>query len=451
MSQTDSFTNDNIKDLLLRLGYKKAEIPHIQGELDKLFQEINFDKIKQSVESTLEKKDASSLIETFKDLISSLEDKGYYRPDSPAPLIRLLVTGLDHNSENIFLDLIKSGLPRIERDGHIELLASCAAINQLGYILLSCLVPEVKTATAGPHVFLLTEGFSQGSMIFVDFSIDSVKEIDVKRLYEVKENRYNLKKELTGLDRETLELVTEYYSFFHVTSDIGSSHNIHNNLGITYDRLERYQEAIEEFQKALKLDPDYLEVWNNLAVTFYNMGKLEDALKLLQKAIKLYPDSAEAHNNLGNLYAHAGKLDEAIKEFKEAIKINPGFARARNNLGNIYAEQKKSEEAIKEFKEAIRLDPNNALAHSNLGNIYAELGRYKEAVIEFENALEVNPELTEAHHGLGLAYYELGNFNRAAHALINAVQREPGLMESVPEKISLKVRIGVSRLKRFQG
>ncbi|MCL7412345.1 MAG: tetratricopeptide repeat protein [ANME-2 cluster archaeon] len=448
MTMTNSLPD--IKDILLSLGYNETILPDIQSELEKLFRDIDFETIEQRVVSARNGKDIDCLINSLQDLMVSLEDRGYYRPDYPTSLIRFLVNGLTHDDEDIFNAVIKSTIPESEKKNSIELLASCAAITQLGYIFLSCLVPDVRSATAGRHVFLLTESFSSDSMIFVDFSIDSIKEIDVKQLYYIKENSYTLKNtvEITGIDEEISKCIIEYYSYFRVTKDIGLNHNIHNNLGITYDKMERYDKAIEEFQEAMKLDQGYNEVRNNLAVTLFKTGDSEKAIEMLTKAITLNPGCAETHNNLGNIYAHSGKFDEAIQELEKAIELDPKFACAHNNLGNIYIGQKRNEEAIKEFHATIRLDPNNALAHHNLGDVFTNLGRYKEAVKEYENALGIEPEFTEAYKGLGSAYYELGSLDKAARAWINAVSLDPALMGSIPEKLTLKVRMGISRLKR---
>ncbi len=435
----------DIRERLLHLGYHDTSAQAILDELDTLFKEIGFDSIKQATDTALEAKDTIGLISSLRDMMVLLEHKGYYRPDAPTRLIRLLVNGLNPGNEDIFAVLDRARIPREEKSKEQEFLASCAAITQLGYILLSSLVPEVRAASSGPHVFIIIDSFSHNSVILVDFSIGSIREIGILH-YHRTENYYKLK-DLSGLDEETSGLLTEYYSFFRVTSDIGLSHNIHNNLGIAYDKMGRYGEAIEELKEALRLDPGYIEVHNNLAVTYSRMGMFDEAILELEEAIRLRPEYTEAHSNLGNIYAGLGRYDEAIQELEAAIRLNPGYAGAHNNLGDIYALQKRNEEAIEEFNEAIRLDPDYSPARNNLGSIYAEVGRYEDALREFQEAIRLNPEFPLAYHGLGLAYYSLGSYERASHALINAVYLDPELLEYVPDRLGLKVRQGALRLK----
>lgn len=443
MSKTSS---PDIRDRLLRLGYRETSIQDIQYELETLFKEIDFDKIKQAADYAKEANDTIGLISTLKELMLHLENKGYYRPDFPTKLIKLLVIGLNVRNEDIFAVLDKAGISLEEKRKEKEFLASCAAITQLGYILLSLLVSEVKAASSGAHVFIIIDSFSPDSMVFVDFSMDSVREIDVRH-YDRKENCYYLKNPVSGLDGETSSLLTQYYYFFHVSSHIGLSHNIHNNLGIAYDKVGMYEAAIEEQKEALRLDPGYIEVHNNLAVTYSRIGMLEEAIQELEAAIRLKPEYTEAHCNLGNIYAEQGRYDEAIGEQKEALRLNPAHACAYNSLGNIYALQNKKQEAIKEFQRALKLSPDYAFAHSNLGNIYSESGLYEEALKELQEAIRLEPESSQAYYSLGFAYYNLGSYERAAQAFVRAACLAPEMLDCVPDRLSLKVRQGVARLK----
>jgi tetratricopeptide (TPR) repeat protein len=436
-------TFPHLKDSLKRLGYSNTD--EILKELYTLFQEIEFEKIKQTADAAIAAKNTAGLINSLKDLMLRLENKGYYRPDAPTRLIRQLVNGLNLANEDIFFLLDNADIPEKEKSDEKELLASCAAITQLGYILLGSILSEVKAASSGPHVFLLIDGFSPNSIIFVDFSIDSIKEIDARK-YERKGNYYHLEN-TDGVDGETVELLTGYYSSFHTTSGIGLSHNIHNNLGLAYGRIGKYEDSIKELKEALMLNSDYIEVHNNLGVTYDRMGMPEEAVNELKEALKLNPNYTEALCNLGNIYASSGRYEEAAGELQEALKINPELAIAHNNLGNIYSLQKRNEEAINEFKEALRSNPDYAPAHNNLGNTYAETGRFEDALREFQEALRLNPEFPEAYLGMGLAYYAGNSFDRAAQAMIRAVCLTPEFLECVPDKLLLKVRQGVSRLK----
>ncbi|CAG0950864.1 MAG: hypothetical protein MPEBLZ_02419 [Candidatus Methanoperedens nitroreducens] len=439
---------NNLINCLHDLGYPVNFIEDISAQLNKLFKDIDFDSIKQRASQAARVEDTDGFIKSLKDLMFLLEGKSIYRPDAPIHLIKQLVNGLNINNEDIFYIIARAKIPMEEKLKEMEFLASCAAITQLGYILLKCLVSEVKAASSGEHVFLVIDSFRADSKIFVDFSIDSIREVNVS-LYDVNGKNWKLKKDrnLSALDPETAHYLTEYYSFFQLTSGIGLNHNIHNNLGLAYDKIGMFEKAIQELHEALHLDPGYIEVHNNLGVTYYKMGLIDEAEKELKEAIRLNPGYPEAHCNLGNIYACTGKLEEALFELNEALRINPEHAPAHNSLAEIYALQKRSTEAINEFKEALRIDPSYPAAHTNIGNFFLESGKYDEAIKEFQSALDTDPDFADAHYGMGLSFYELKSYEKASQAFIKAVYTSPELLDSVPDNLILKVKQGVSRLR----
>jgi tetratricopeptide (TPR) repeat protein len=93
-----------------------------------------------------------------------------------------------------------------------------------------------------------------------------------------------------------------------------------------------YNEAIKQFQKALKLNPEKAEIHYNLGLTYQAKGLFDKAIEEYRKALELNPEDAEAHNNLGIIYYNQGSYQKAIEEFNHALSINPDFKIARKNL-----------------------------------------------------------------------------------------------------------------------
>jgi hypothetical protein len=134
---TESTYLSDFKENLMRLGYQEAEIPDILDQLDTLLTEIDFLEVKTKIDSA--QHEPAKMAGLLQDLMTSLETLGYYRPDIPTPLLKLLINGL---------------------------------------------IPDIKAASAGPHVFLIID--SSALALFVDFSLDSILEIDVQQTYEHK-------------------------------------------------------------------------------------------------------------------------------------------------------------------------------------------------------------------------------------------------------------------------
>ena len=107
----------------------------------------------------------------------------------------------------------------------------------------------------------------------------------------------------------------------------------HAILGLTFSQQGRTDEAIAHFQKALEINPGYVDARNNLGIALNLKGRSDEAIEQYTKALTLDPNYAQAHYNLGNVLFREGRSDEAIAHFKKALDINPDYPGADNNLG----------------------------------------------------------------------------------------------------------------------
>ncbi|MGO9245278.1 MAG: tetratricopeptide repeat protein [Verrucomicrobiia bacterium] len=174
----------------------------------------------------------------------------------------------------------------------------------------------------------------------------------------------------------------------------------YNNLGDALYQTGKREEAIEHYQQALRINPDYAEAHYKLGVALYQTGKREEAIEHLQQALRINPDYAEAHYNLGVALYEAGKREEGIEHFQQALRFKPDYAEAHNNLGVSLAQAGKIEEAVAHFQRALRINPDYAEAHYNLGNALAQVGRVPEAIAHYEQALRIKPDFTQAQNAL---------------------------------------------------
>jgi tetratricopeptide (TPR) repeat protein len=138
---------------------------------------------------------------------------------------------------------------------------------------------------------------------------------------------------------------------------------------------------------------------NNLGAAYVKKGLFDEAFEEYKKAIAISPTYAEAHTNLGNAYTRRGEYDKAIAEHENALAANPRLMSAYYNLGNSYYAMGMYDDAIVHYKKFLAADPNNAEAYNNLGNAYYKIDNYSDAAAHFDKALalgyKVNLELLE--------------------------------------------------------
>jgi tetratricopeptide (TPR) repeat protein len=170
----------------------------------------------------------------------------------------------------------------------------------------------------------------------------------------------------------------------------------HLKLGNNYIESGKYQEAIEEYKQAIKIEPDFAEAHNNLGLAYDKSGKYQEAIEEYKQAIKVKPNFPGAHNNMGIAYGESGKYQEAIKAFNQALKVKPNFPEAYNNLGFAYYKSAKYQEAIKAYKQALKIQPDDAGAHFYLGLSYSMLNDKDSALKEYNILKNINPEFAKS-------------------------------------------------------
>ncbi len=164
-----------------------------------------------------------------------------------------------------------------------------------------------------------------------------------------------------------------------------------NGEGAKLVEQGKMEEALEAFQKAVRLDSNDAVARLNLAYTYDRQGRNEEAIAEYQRAIGLSPSNLLAYNNLGVLYDKMGHYDEAIGEFQRALEIDPTDANALKNLENAKKSKgiiEEREGQIAELRREIEAHPDNPMALYKLGRLYAFYDKKDQAIEWINKALE---------------------------------------------------------------
>ena len=161
------------------------------------------------------------------------------------------------------------------------------------------------------------------------------------------------------------------------------------NLGVLLADSGRSDEAIQYFQAALQLKPDYAEAYNNLGMVILNRGEPGEAVQLLEKAVGIKPKYAEAHTNLGVALMNLGRSEDAMAHFQKAVAVDSRFPEAHYNLGNALLIAGRPTEAIEQYEAALKLRDNFCEAYANMAMALAKLNRLEEARAMAHQALDL--------------------------------------------------------------
>ncbi len=177
-----------------------------------------------------------------------------------------------------------------------------------------------------------------------------------------------------------------------------TSADAQNNLG---SALSETNEATVHYEAALALNPNSAMARTNLVVAhtkqgakLMETGHLQEAIAEYETALRIDPEYVDAHNNLGTAFAQSGRISEALPHFEAAVRLQPDSPEAQMNLAGALDEiPARAAGAIPHYEAAIRLRPNLAEAHYFLGVALAKLpGRTLEALAHFEAALRLKPD-----------------------------------------------------------
>ena len=184
------------------------------------------------------------------------------------------------------------------------------------------------------------------------------------------------------------------------------------DLGLAFNALNQHQKALDSFDLAIQLQPDFFEAHGNRGAMLAALGRHGDAIESYRKALAIRPDFADAHCNLGSTLTQLQRYDEALASLDRALALRADYPDALYNRGNALKPLQRYEEALASYDRAIALQPNHADAHNNRGQVLRELERYDEALASYDRALALRPQHVMAHCNAAALRLLTGDFER---------------------------------------
>ena len=194
---------------------------------------------------------------------------------------------------------------------------------------------------------------------------------------------------------------------------------------LTGTKLEYSREQAEFFEKAVELDPDFVEARYNLAVIYIQQSRSDAALQQLNAWIDLEPEDPRGYLLRARLRMEEDRLDGAAQDFQQALTLDAGNHEAWQWLGRIHYRQGQYQEADLAFHQVLKLSPGSAATYFDLALVLHALARKEEAIDHYRKFLNHFPDDFQANYRLGLIYRETGQDDLALKHFLRAEEKEP--------------------------
>jgi len=189
--------------------------------------------------------------------------------------------------------------------------------------------------------------------------------------------------------------VAEMKSLFQIAEKLTERKHTEplSKLGCVFLGKRMYEEAIRQFTRALKMDPDYAEAQNNVGLALSLAGRDREALEFYQKAIENQPNYGDFHNNLGVVLCKIGRHKEGIEELQKAVRLGAKYGEAYFNLGLAHLK------VVQDPISVTKFPPASVLVHRALEN--------------FEKAIDLTPHFKDKYFQSGLLHLKNNMIGKA--------------------------------------
>jgi tetratricopeptide (TPR) repeat protein len=210
------------------------------------------------------------------------------------------------------------------------------------------------------------------------------------------------------------------------------------NIGLLYQQMGALKAASEAYSMYIAIPgvkPELLaDGYNNRGITRRSMRQPELAIEDYTKAIELNPKNARFYVNRGNAAIDLRKPDDALADYQRAISIDPAYALAYASRGHYMLAMNKLDEAIQDLSKAISLDPENAETYYTRALAYRSKGQFSKAISDLDKYIAAGPAnpqyLADGLLNRGIAYAEIGKLEQAIEDMTKAIVASPSYADA---------------------
>ncbi|MXZ00817.1 serine protease, partial [Candidatus Poribacteria bacterium] len=190
--------------------------------------------------------------------------------------------------------------------------------------------------------------------------------------------------------------------------------------------------AIEDYNQAIKLNPDDVGIYKDKAKARSDFGDHTGAVEDYNQAIKINPDDADAYKKRGDTKAKLSDHEGAIVDYNQAIQLDPDDAEAyqkrgdaKGKLGDKAGKIEDHSQAIQLKSDAVQLKLDDANKYNELGHMKESVGDHAGAIEDFTHAIKLKPDDAYGYNNRGWAKMEIGDHAGAIEDFTHAIKLKP--------------------------
>lgn len=197
-------------------------------------------------------------------------------------------------------------------------------------------------------------------------------------------------------------------------------------LGEAYLKKKELQLAVESFKTSIELKPDFADSWYGLGKTFELLNDNSLALEAYENALIYDPQMFNARMAVATLHKEQNNYSEAISQFNFILNEHPNYLPAMVRLGEAYEKDNRQSEAIRVFEKIVKLRPDHFEAKERLAGLSAAKNNTKKAAKLYEELVKAIPFDHELRFKLAMQYEKQAKYKAAVRQLEKALELEPG-------------------------
>ena len=282
-----------------------------------------------------------------------------------------------------FRSIIKDRPEMVEAS---QLLAIAHVVNKEPDLAKEALIRSIEAAETNPKSHLNYARYLIAQKNYKDANIEIDKALKVS---PANLEALQMKLNIAGLlaDRKMVSNVIDLLKKYHPDKAIGYQKSGDYNMV-----LKRYDQAILDYEKALKVSGKMLPALASIIKANLSTKNYDAALSRLKKISTAQPENPIPLELLGEVYFAKKDFARAEKYIKQAIRLNPKWLLPYSSLANVYLAMKDTASAIKVYKSVLAIVPDDSGTYARLAQIYERSMKYDEAIKMYEKILQIKPD-----------------------------------------------------------